>query len=164
MQNTSVENIDFNAVHHLRTLISIISEIAPFKPNILKLSHQLGISRETLLRYLYLLESADLVSLLQSETKGISKMNKPVKVYLNNTNLSFALPYDKANTGSIRETFFNNQLKVRHKVLYSPAEDFSVDDLYTFEIGGKNKKHRQIKGVENAFIAADNIEHSLHYS
>jgi uncharacterized protein len=28
----SVENIDFNAVHHLRKLISILAEIVPYKP------------------------------------------------------------------------------------------------------------------------------------
>ncbi len=156
----AVENIDFNAVHHLRTLISVISEIAPFKPNILKLSQQLGISRETLIRYLYLLESADLVSLLKSGTKGISKMNKPEKVYLNNTNLSYALAYDQVNIGSIRETFFYNQLNVRHKILYTPSGDFAVNDMLTFEIGGKNKKLKQVKGIEKAFIAADNIEYS----
>ena len=156
----SVENIDYNSVHHLKTLISIIAEIVPFKPNILKLSQQVGISRETLLRYIYLLERADLLMLLQSGSKGISKMNKPEKVYLNNTNLSFALAFGQVNMGSIRETFFFNQLKAGHKVLYTSTGDFLIDDIFAFEIGGKNKKHKQLRGVEKAFIAADNIEYS----
>lgn len=158
----SVENIDFMAVHHLRKLLAVLSEMVPFKPNIVKLSKQIGISRETLMRYLYLLERADLLLLLQSGTKGISKMNKPEKVYLNNTNLFYALSKGMANAGSIRETFFYNQLRVGHNVLYAPSGDFIVDDKYTFEIGGKNKQQKQIRGIEKAFIAADNIEYSHH--
>jgi len=33
-----------------------------------------------------------------------------------------------------------------------------VDNKYTIEVGGLNKKRKQIEGVDNAFIAADNIE------
>jgi len=158
----SVENIDFNAVHHLRTLMSIISEITPFKPNILKLSRQVGISRETLLRYLYLMERADLLLLLKSGTKGISRMNKPDKVYLNNPNLLYALKQQMANTGNIRETFFFNQLNEGHTINYVPSGDFLIDDVYTFEVGEKNKQQKQIAGIKNAYIAADNIEHPHH--
>jgi hypothetical protein len=36
--------------------------------------------------------------------------------------------------------------------------DFMVNDKYLFEVGGKNKTKKQIAGVQNAFIAADDIE------
>ena len=156
----STERIDFNAVHNLRKLISILAEIVPYKPNILKLSNQVGISRETLVRYLYLLERADLLMLLQTSTFGISKMNKPEKVYLNNANLLYTLTNTQANMGSVRETFFYNQLQVSHHVVYSTKGDFIVDNIYTFEIGGKNKTQKQVAGMDNAFIAVDNIEYS----
>lgn len=156
----SVENIDFNAVHRLRTLLSVISEITPYKPNILKLSQQVGISRETLLRYLYLLERADLLLLLKSGTKGISKMNKPEKVYLNNPNLLYALTQGMANAGNIRETFFFNQLHTVHTISNAPSGDFFIDNKYTIEVGGKNKRQKQIAGIRNAYIAADNVEYS----
>ena len=78
----SVGKIDFNAVHHLRTLLSIISEIVPFKPNVLKLSNRVGVSRETLVKYLYLLARADLLMLLQSGTQGIGQSGtEPEKIY-----------------------------------------------------------------------------------
>jgi predicted AAA+ superfamily ATPase len=60
----SVERIDFIAVQNLRKLMSIITEIAPFKPNILKLSKQIGVSRETLQKYLYMVTKADLLMML----------------------------------------------------------------------------------------------------
>lgn len=156
----SVENIDYNAVHYLRKLISILAEIVPYKPNILKLSQQIGISRETLLRYLYLLEKADLLMLLQTDIYGISKMNKPEKVYLNNPNLIYTLTDSSINTGTSRETFFFNQLRVSHSVNWTATGDFIIDGKYVFEIGWKNKNHKQIAGIENSYIAADNIEYA----
>jgi len=155
----SVENIDFNSVYFLRKLISILAEIVPYKPNIVKLSQQVGVSRETLVRYLYLLERADLLILLQTGTHGIGKMNKPEKIYLNNPNLVNSLADSHSNQGTLRETFFINQLQVLHKINGSDKGDFRVNDKYTFEIGGKNKKQRQITGIDNAFIAADDIEY-----
>ena len=138
----------------------VISELVPFKPNVSKLSVQIGINRDTLLKYLYWLQRAELLLLLTSDTHGISKMNKPEKVYLNNANLIYALSGDNANIGTVRETFFFNQLNVEHKVTYPSKADFMVDDKFTFEIGGKNKTLKQIAGVDNAFIVADNIEYA----
>ncbi len=156
----SVENIDFNAVHHLRTLLSVISEIAPFKPNILKLSQQLNVSRESLMKYLYLLARADLLMLLHSQTGGISRMNKPEKVYLNNASLMFTLTGSEVNTGTLRETFFLNQVAGKYPVTYSEKGDFFVAGKYTIEVGGKHKSQKQISGVPDSFIAADNIEYA----
>jgi len=156
----SVENIDFNAIHHLRILLSVLSEMVPFKPNIVKLSKQVGISRETLLRYLYLLERADLLMLLQTGTKGNSKMNKPEKIYLNNSNLFYALSPGYTNPGSIRETFFLNQTREKHDVRYAQSGEFVIDGKFTVEVGGRNKPQKQVRGIENAYIAVDNIEYA----
>jgi uncharacterized protein len=156
----SVENIDFKSVHYLRKLISILAEIVPYKPNIVKLSQQVGVSRETLVRYLYLLEKADLLILLQTGVHGISKMNKPEKVFLNNPNLVYSLGDSRSNQGTLRETFFINQLQVLYKITSSEKSDFLVSQKYTFEVGGKNKSREQISGIKNAFVAADNIEYA----
>ncbi len=156
----SVENIDFNAVHYLRKLIAILAEIVPYKPNIVNLSQQVGVSRETLVRYLYLLEKADLLILLQTSAHGITKMNKPEKIYLNNPNLVNTLTDHQSNQGTLRETFFLNQLQVLHAINAIDKSDFLVDHKYTFEIGGKNKTRKQITGIENAYVVADNIEYA----
>jgi len=156
----ALEPIDFTAVYNIKKLLVIIAEIVPFKPNISKLSQQIGINRDTLVKYLYWLQRADLLLLLTSDTYGIAKMNKPEKVYLNNPNLIFALNENNANPGTIRETFFYNQINVKHKIAYPKKADFMVDNKYIFEIGGKNKTQKQIAGLENAFIVADNIEYA----
>jgi hypothetical protein len=35
---------------------------------------------------------------------------------------------------------------------------FYTEEKYTFEIGGKDKGYKQIKDIENSYIAADGIE------
>ncbi len=156
----SVEKIDFTSVHNLRKLLSILTEIVPYKPNILKLSKQVEVSRETLIKYLYLLSRADLLMLLQTDTLGMSKLNKPEKIYLNNPNLAYAITDTQVNKGTLRETFFYNQLKEGNHVLYSGKGDFLINNRYIFEVGGKNKTRKQIQDINNAYIAADNIEYA----
>lgn len=66
---------------------------------------------------------------------------------MENTNLMYALAEEKIEIGNIRETFVLNQLKKKHDVFFSIESDFYVDNKYTFEIGGKNKKRKQIQCV-----------------
>ena len=54
--------------------------------------------------------------------------------------------------------FFINQLRVIGGPIASPASDFLVGER-TFEVAGRNKKQRQIRGVRNAFVVKDDIEY-----
>jgi uncharacterized protein len=153
MANISVSNIN-----KLKQLLYVISESVPFKPNIEKLSERIGISRNTLKDYIFYLNEALLINSLTSANKGISRLSKPEKIYLHNTNLMFAIAGQSTDTGNLRETFFFNQVSVNHQVNYTQKGDFMVDNQFLFEIGGKNKTRKQIKGLENAFLANDNIE------
>ena len=87
-------------------------------------------------------------------------MNKPDKLYLNNTNISYALS-ENVDIGTLRETFFLNQLSVKNSVTYPKVGDFMVDNKYLFEVGGKNKTRKQIVGIDNSFVVSDNIEVGL---
>ncbi len=155
----AVFNVDYSAALSMKKLLGLITEMMPFKPNIQKLSRQVDLSRETLIKYLQHLGKADILNLLYSEAKGVSLLNKPEKLYLHNTNLIFALgETGRINKESLRETFFLNQLQNRHQVRYAHKGDFVVDDRYTFEIGGPNKDSNQIRNLPNAWIAVDDIE------
>jgi hypothetical protein len=85
-------------------------------------------------------------------------LNKPEKIYLNNPNLIGTLAETQMDKGTMRETFFINQLSVLHSVNWSESSDFFVDHKYTFEIGGKNKNRKQITSIDNAYLAVDDIE------
>jgi hypothetical protein len=39
--------------------------------------------------------------------------------------------------------------------------DFLIDGAYTFEIGGENKRQKQIAGTQNAFLVKDDIEQGM---
>ncbi|MCX6328784.1 MAG: AAA family ATPase, partial [Bacteroidia bacterium] len=60
--------------------------------------------------------------------------------------------------GNLRETFFYNQVSNNHQVNYTDKGDFLIDNRYIFEIGGKNKTTKQVKGIANLYLALDNIE------
>ena len=84
-------------------------------------------------------------------------MGKVDKVYLDNTALVYNLAGDEADIGNVRETFFNNQMRINQEVLASRVSDFEIGE-YTFEVGGKNKKQKQIEDVDNGYIVKDDIE------
>lgn len=151
-------NIDFYSVLKLKKLLSIISRLVPYKPNVLQLAEQVGVTRETLLRYLFYLEKALVVKWLGKDTYGINYLNKPEKLYLNNTNLIFALAEGTSNIGNVRETFLLNQLSVNHVVSYPEKGDFHVNGRYILELGGKGKTLKQIAGIEDAYLVKDDIE------
>jgi len=70
----------------------------------------------------------------------------------------YAIDKNLINMGTVRETFFLNQVRYLFPVNNPKTTDFYVDNKYSFEVGGKNKGNAQIKDLENSFIAKDDIE------
>ena len=156
-----LRGVDIAYIPKLKRLLLAIAESAPFTPNVQKLSEHIDINRATLVAYLHYLQETHLTKHLYRDSTGISKLQKPDKVFLENSNLAYLLATANANVGNVRETYFFNQVNYRHTVEFPPKGDFLVDKKYTFEIGGKSKNNRQIYSLENAFIAADDIEYGF---
>lgn len=154
-----LRGVDLGYIHKVKQLLAIISESVPFIPNVSNLSAKMGINRATLMNYLHYLAEIGLTINLYKDAKGNSKLQKPTKIYLENTNLMYVLSPSKANTGNVRETFFANQLGNKHKLSYHETADFFVDETYTFEIGGKDKSSKQIMNLGNGYIVSDAIEY-----
>jgi len=157
----STISMDFNSIVKLKRFLYLLSESVPFAPNISKLSAAMGVTRDTVVKYLHYLEKAKLLSLVYAQGKGISKLAKPAKVYLENTNLMYALDSIAVKVGNKRETFFQNQLSVMHKIEIPLKGDFIIDSKFLFEIGGANKTYHQIANQENSYIVADDIEYGF---
>jgi predicted AAA+ superfamily ATPase len=151
-------SVQTSNIIYLKKLLKIISASVPFKPNMNALSVRTGITLNTMKNYIQWLNDAQLLQLLFVPEKGINSLNKPEKIYLNNSNLMYNLADENANIGNIRETFLYNQLNVNYKTNASKVSDFLVNDKYTLEVGGKNKSQKQIETVENAFVVKDDIE------
>ena len=157
----AVENVSYATIQKTKQLLMVVAGNVPLVPNISKLSAQLETTRDMCLKMLYTLDRAGLVLLLTRNVKDYKHLVNPEKIFLGNTNLMYALG-SRVNEGTLRETFFLNQLSLGHEVC-SPAQgDFLVDQKYLFEVGGKNKTFEQIKDVEDSFLAIDGIEIGSH--
>lgn len=154
----AVENITYEDSLKIKKLLIAIAQSAPFTPNISKLSERLGINRSFLINAIKILNRADLVMELFKPTKGIGSFTKPQKLYLNNTNLVHVLGKNNAEVGTLRETFFANQMKHLYEIHLAEKGDFIINRKYTFEIGGKGKTTKQTRGVENSFVVRDDME------
>jgi predicted AAA+ superfamily ATPase len=151
--------------HQLGRLLYAIASSPPFKPNISKLAERLGLSRNTLLQYLQLLERAELIGSLRTSAKGVSALQKPDKLYLNNPNLVYTLSSQAADIGTLRETFFYNQLTalthqgaVPAQLLLPKKGDFLLslpEQDYWFEVGGPNKEAKQIGTAPHHYVVVD---------
>lgn len=141
----------------LKSLIMVVSKSVPFKPVMQKLADVTGISRNDIPDYLIYMERAGMISQLRNATGGLRGLGKVEKLYLDNTNLIYALAPEHADIGNVRETFFMNQTKVCNDVRSSDISDFEIDNK-VFEIGGRKKGQKQIENASDGYIVKDDIE------
>ena len=153
-------DMEIASVQKLKKLLYILAQNVPFKPNYAKLERDLGISRNTLPKYMQYLEKAGLIGVLREKVQGIKLLEKIEKIYLNNPNEAYILSDETPNIGTLRETIFFAWLRVEHLVSSSPVSDFEVDGL-TFEIGGKNKGKKQLATLpsDKAYVVKDDTEY-----
>jgi len=152
-------DVEYATIVKLKRLFAIISHTVPFVVNVSATAETLGATRSTVEKMLYLLGQARLVNLLYSGKATLRQMSKPEKVYLENPNLMYALSPSDVNIGTVRESFFANQLSWGHSLSYSGDGDFLIDDKYTVEVGGRRKSFNQIKDIPNSFLAIDTAEY-----
>ncbi|MEW6711794.1 MAG: hypothetical protein AB1403_18370 [Candidatus Riflebacteria bacterium] len=111
--------------------------------------------------YLQILEEVGLARLLTFGRTSSGLLKSSEKIFHDSPNIYYAIAREAGfdiNLGTVREVFFVAMLRNSGKqVYYTSAGDFTVDGL-TFEIGGKNKKLRQIKRLpKDAYLVKDEI-------
>ena len=156
-----LHDFDIRNARKMLQLLYILSANVPFKPNLSQLAEKSQIHRNTINNYLHFLEQGRLIRLLYAGGNSVSILQKPEKIYLDNTNIAYALSGNKPDKGNLRETFFLNQLATRHAIHYPRHGDFLVDDQWTFEVGEKNKSTNQIKDVSHSFLVQDDVEYPV---
>ena len=150
--------LTLTTIEKLKRLMYVVAQSVPFKPNYSKLGRDLECHRTSVSDLMLLLEKSHLVQILRDDSFGVSSLGKVDKIYLGNTHLAYALNDAVPNVGNLRETVFLTSVKPKYDVMASSVADFKVGK-YTFEVGGRNKKQRQIQGVDNAFVVKDDIEY-----
>lgn len=157
-----VHPIQYSNIHKIKLLLSIVADSVPFTPNISKLAGHVGAKWDTLIQFLSYLHDAEIIRMLYDIKKGVNKLNKPNKILLDNPNMAHALSMTQVDVGSIRESFFANQVGHAHDVWFSKVADFVVGTEMLFEVGGKNKGSSQLQGAKQSWVAADNLEIGAH--
>lgn len=142
----------------LKQMAMIIAKSAPYKPNMLNLSVELGISKNDIPTYLVYLEKTGILGLLKDSTGGMRGLGKLEKIFLDNPSLMTSIAGGIPNIGNIRETFFYNQTRVKNNVVASKISDFEINGV-TYEVGGASKGGRQLAKAERGIIVRDDIEY-----
>ena len=151
--------MNISTARKLKQLLYVVSRSVPFKPNFSEIGRAISTDRGTVADYMVYMEKSKLIRQLNFAPDGMELVQKVDKIYLGNTCFIYALADENPEIGNIRETFFYCALCVNNKVTASPVADFLVGG-HTFEVGGKSKKQKQIKGTEDAFVVKDDIENA----
>ena len=154
--------VDLSNTRKIRALMNILASSEPYEVDITRMSVQSGLQRPTILAYLKYLSDAKLIHLLYSDLVNVKKLQKPDKIYIEDSNMLCALASRPVKEGTMRETFAISHLSVGHEVEYGKQHgDFVVDGRYTFEVGGASKNFKQIADIPNSFILADEMDYPL---
>ena len=156
----AVDEISVATIRKAKKMLMVLAEHVPQVPTMNTLYAQLETDRSQGLKILYSLARGGLLALLTDNTKSLKVLCRPEKIFLNNTNLMYALGR-KTDIGTIRETFFMNQLSQGHQVSYPAKGDFLVDGIHLFEVGGADKTFRQIKDEPHSYLAIDGVEYGM---
>ena len=158
---TQFRGLEVGNCRNIKALLQILAQIVPYEVDISKLSRTIGIQRPTTLKYLKHLEEAALIRRLFTQLDTIGDLQKPDKILLDNSNLLYTLSETPPEIGTVRETFFCNQLhSAEHRVEYGGIKtgDFRIDRNLIVEVGGPDKSYKQVQGETNAFLAVDGID------
>lgn len=145
----------------IKRLLGTIAELVPFEPNVSRLASKMQLGRETVINYLQHLKDARILNFLYREQRSISQLQKPKKIYIENTNLSYALKGDP-DPGTLRETFVLSQMMNAEIEVSIPSRgDLLIQGDIHVEIGGRNKTFKQLKDTHPAFLIKDDIEYGF---
>lgn len=156
----AIEDVTFETIQKAGRLLMITAESLPLVPNVSRLCESLGTTRDSCLKMLYALDRAGILNLLTAELKNYKKLVNPDKIFLGNPNIMHALG-GRTETGTIRETFFANQVGAYNTLQYPKKGDFFACGKCLFEVGGRSKSFEQIKDEPNSFLAVDEMETGL---
>jgi len=151
------EDVTPETVRKIRKMLTILAASTPQTPKLGALCTGLGMDWRQGVKVIYALRRAGLLGLLAEDAEALKHLGAPSKIYCDNTNLMSVLSA-APDKGTLRETFFNNQLSVRNQPVYPKAGDFFVDGKWLFEVGGAKKTFRQIKDLPQSFLAVDETE------
>lgn len=144
--------IELKYLIKLKQLLYIATKDSSCNVNISKLSQEIGVSRATVLNYLYYMRNARLITLLYEIDSNEKGGKKPDKLYIHNPNLLNAVCLDDVDAGVLRKSFFLCQLCPVNHINYSGHADFLIDGKYEVDVrqeGGGGKVNSSVIVMED---------------
>lgn len=146
--------IELKYLPKLKKLLYLVARDNGGSVNISRLSADIGVSRATVLNYLYYMKNARLLTLLLPEGNEEDCLRKPNKLYMHNSNLLNAVCLDEVDKQILRKTFFLSQLCPVHRINYTDRADFLIDGTYHVNVCEEGKE----KGTDDVILMEDMIE------
>jgi predicted AAA+ superfamily ATPase len=137
-----LNQIDLKYLRKMKLLLYTVASERSRNVNISKLSHEVGVSRATVLNYLHYMKNARLLTLLFDKEGDDENGLKPNQVYIHNPNLLRAVCLDTADASAARKSFFISQACAVARLNHSGSEDFLVDGAYevSVRLGGERER------------------------
>ena len=160
---TTIKTLKMFSGSKLKSLLAYIATSKVPLFNIENIKSNLDISRDTLYEYFHLLKRAGIVQIIPAVSKKVRAL-KHSKILFSSANIYYAIAQEmwkNGDKGNIRESFFASQLSPNYPVFSSRQTDFVIMDKENpveIEVGGKNKKKKQIKNIQSAYIFKDGTE------
>lgn len=147
---------------NLDTLKKIIYFFATSQPggvNVNKLAQNLKKDNTTIAQYIQMLKNTGLLRFLLKDKQGYALVRDAQKIFLDNTNLLYAVNQEvgrEPHIGVMREMFVLSSLQNSgYHVFSTDMADFKSQSYY-FEIGGQNKTSAFIQENKQGYIVKDN--------
>lgn len=144
----------------LKKILTFLASITPGSTSVHNIAKNLSMDDKTVTGYIMYLAETGLLNQIFPAEPGNVTLRRPEKIFLNNTNLQFALEYHMAPSvelGTIRELYVIQSVKSAGiDIHHSKKGDYQINKTI-IEIGGKNKTRSQIKNLDNAFLVKDDI-------
>lgn len=132
----------------------------PGSVNTNSIANSLKKDHTTIAYYIQILRDTGVLRFLLTNKSGHALVRNAEKIYLDNTNLLYALNEEIGKepfTGVLRELFvISNLQNANNRIFYAEEGDIEVKGI-TIEIGGKGKSSEQIKHVKNSYLVKDDI-------
>jgi hypothetical protein len=158
-------NLKTPNLQYFKKILTYLASIPPGELNVHNLSQNLMIDHKTTQHYLAILVSVGLIRELHPYEGGGAGMRKSSKFLLNNTTLMHTMQQYVGQPilkGTERELFFIQSLQnAEIPIFCSEKADYQTRNEI-FEIGGKSKTKRQLKGSSlPSYLVKDDILHPL---
>ncbi len=155
---TYAQKFDFKNIHKIKKLLYGIAQNRGQKPNIKKMSEEINATRGTVLQYIDYLHKANVLNILKEIGAEDSYLAKPETIFLNNTNLFYALGLNNEMNSFVGKTFLQNQLSFANELNFSTKVDLIVNSEYEFVMNNSSSDKQTFFNLDKIFFPTENIE------